>query len=156
MLLHRREVVNQPHQAIGLVKIQPLGWRISKDEVAHYLRRQHINNVVCVHASTLTGAHLFRITGAINKFIWHWYWRINVINLASDPLAGIIRTTLRRVVTTKRLDINAEQPPPPRPIQPPVQLYLPVIVPNRVLRVIVTTIGNRFSIAIHADEPAIF
>ena len=156
MLLHRREVVNQPHQAIGLVKIQPLGWRISKDKVAHYLRRQHINNVVCVHAGAFAGAHLFRITGAINKFIWHWYWRINVIDFTSDPFAGIIRTALRRVVTTKRLDINAEQPPPPRPVQPPIQLYLPVIVPNRVLRVIVTTIGNCFCIAIHSDKLTIF
>ena len=156
MLLHRREVVNQPHQAIGFIKIQPLGRRIPEHEIAYHLRWQHIDNIMRVHTSTLAGAHLFGIASAIDKIIRHWHWRINAIDFTSDPFAGIIRTALRRVITTKRLNINTEQPPPPRSVQSPVQLHLTIVIPNRVFRAVLTTIGNRFSIAIHTDKQAVF
>ena len=111
---------------------------------------------MCVHASTLAGAHLFGIASAIDKIIRHWHWRINAIDFTSDPFAGIIRAALRRMITAKRLNINAEQPPPPRPVQPPIQLYLPVIIPNHILRTVMTTIDNCFGVAIHSDKLTIF
>src|SRR5690606_6038274 len=92
----------------------------------------------------------------VDKVVRNWQWRIAFVNALHQANPRIVRPTFAGMVATKRLYINAHQPPTSRPIETPIELYAAIIVFDRSFIAFVVFVENQLFALINTHKLAIF